>query len=231
MSAHAEPALNRSLHILLVEDHAPLREELVAQLREAGHVVTGLDSPLEVDRLVLSEPIELVVLDLNLPFEDGLSVSRRLRSALPELGIIALSGRTRTEQKAQGYADGVDIYLPKPTSIEELLAAIQSLARRLQPRQEASWLLDADGQQLVSPSGEAVTLTGREVDLVRTMAMAPDRVLDAAEIDRLLIGSRRSLESTISRLRQKLAPITGGAPCFQVLWGRGYQLLLRVRIK
>lgn len=121
----------RRLHVLVVEDHAPLREELVDHLQTVGHEVIGLDSPLEIDRLVLQQPIELIVLDLNLPFEDGLSVTRRMRAALPDIGIIALSGRIRTEQKAEAYADGIDIFLSKPASADELAAAIQSLARRL----------------------------------------------------------------------------------------------------
>lgn len=134
MPALAEAPVARQLHVLVVEDHPPLLEELVAHLREVGHTVTGLAAPLDIDRLMMTEPIELVVLDLNLPHEDGLSVARRLRAALPELGIIALSGRIHSDQKAAAYADGVDIYLAKPASPDELSAAIQSLARRLPGR-------------------------------------------------------------------------------------------------
>lgn len=221
----------RRLHVLVVEDHAPLREELVDHLQTVGHEVIGLDSPLEIDRLVLQQPIELIVLDLNLPFEDGLSVARRMRAALPDIGIIALSGRIRTEQKAQAYADGVDVYLAKPASADELAAAIQSLARRLpRPPCDATWRLHVESETLEDPQGQTVPLTGGETALLRAMALAPDRVLDSTEIDRLDIASKRGLESSISRLRHKLSPMTGSGPSIKVMWGRGYQLLLKIVI-
>lgn len=230
MPALDDTSVTRRLNVLVVEDHAPLREELVEHLRAGGHTVIGLESPLEIDRLIVHEPIELVVLDLNLPFEDGLSVARRLRAALPDLGIIALSGRIRSEQKAEAYADGVDIYVAKPASPDELSAAIQSLGRRLPRHEDASWHLDVERQVLRNPQGQSVSLTGGEVALLQAMAMAPERVLDSAEIERLDISSKRGLESSISRLRHKLTPLAGDAPCIKVLWGRGYQLLLKLSI-
>lgn len=222
--------LTPSLNVLVVEDHAPLLEELVDHLHALGHQVMGLDSPLEIDRLILQAPIELIVLDLNLPFEDGLSVARRMRAARPDIGIIALSGRIRGEQRVEAYADGVDIFLSKPALPDELAAAIQSLARRLRRSQQDVWRLQPERNQLLSPSGQSVPLTGGEVSLLRAMAMAPDRVLDSADIERLDISSKRGLESSISRLRIKLNPLTQGDPCIKVLWGRGYQLLLKVMI-
>ena len=231
MPALADPAVDTRLHVLVVEDHVPLLEELVDHLQGIGHQVVGLNSPLDVDRLLMREPIDLLVLDLNLPFEDGLSVARRVRSALPDIGIIAMSGRIRSEQKTAAYADGVDIFLAKPASPDELAAAIQSLARRLRSLGvNETWLLDVRQNLLTSPQGHSLTLTGGETLLLRTMALAPDRTLDSAEIDRLDIGSKRGLESAISRLRLKLTPLADGAPCIKVVWGRGYQLLLKVAI-
>ena len=230
MPASDSLSLTHSLHVLVVEDHAPLLEELVDHLQSLGHQVIGLDSPLEIDRLILQAPIELIVLDLNLPFEDGLSVARRLRAARPDIGIIALSGRIRGEQRVEAYADGVDIFLAKPALPDELAAAIQSLARRLRRSQQDVWRLQPHRNQLLSPSGQCLPLTGGEVGLLRAMAMAPDRVLDSADIESLDIRSKRGLEASISRLRVKLSPMTQGEPCIKVLWGRGYQLLLKVAI-
>lgn len=231
MSAPDRVPLTHSLHVLVVEDHAPLLDELVDHLQALGHQVTGLDSPLEIDRLILQTPIDLMVLDLNLPFEDGLSVARRMRAARPDIGIIALSGRIRGEQRVEAYADGVDIFLAKPALPDELAAAIQSLARRLRRSHQDVWRLQPERNQLLSPSGQCLPLTGGEVCLLRTMAMAPDRVLDSADIESLDIRSKRGLESSISRLRVKLSPLTQGEPCIKVLWGRGYQLLLKVAIE
>lgn len=230
MPALVDPPVTTRLHVLVVEDHAPLLEELVEHLQGIGHHVIGLNSPLEVDHLLMREPINLLVLDLNLPFEDGLSVARRVRSALPDIGIIAMSGRIRSEQKTKAYADGVDIFLAKPASPDELAAAIQSLARRLHLSTGDTWQLDVKHNQLTNPQGHSLQLTGGETLLLRNMAMAPDRILDSTDIDRLDIGSKRGLESSISRLRHKLAPLTEGTPCIKVVWGRGYQLLLKVSI-
>lgn len=230
MQASANGASTRNLYVLVVEDHAPLREELVDHLRTIGHKVIGLDSPLEVDRLLMQEPIELIVLDLNLPFEDGLSVARRVRSALPDIGIVVLSGRIRSDQKTQAYAEGIDIFLAKPASPGELAAAIQSLSRRLGTLQNDAWRLHIEHDQLSDPQGRSIQLTGAETSLLRAMALAPGRILDSAEMDRLGISSKRGLESSISRLRSKLNPLTDSAPSIKVLWGRGYQLLLKVEI-
>lgn len=216
--------------IVVVEDHDPLREELVDHLSAAGYRVIGLSSPLDIDALLQRERIELFVLDLNLPFEDGLSVARRIRTALPDIGIIALSGRIRSEQKTDAYEHGVDIFLAKPATPNELVAAIKSLSRRLQKPVSAHWSLDRRLAVLHAPDGRSVSLTNAEAALLYSMALAPDRILASTDADLLAIGSKRALESAVSRLRVKLAPLLGGAPSIKVVWGHGYQLLLPVAI-
>lgn len=219
------------LRVLVVEDHAPLREELVYYLTEVGHQVQGLDSPLEIDDVLRRDRIDVMVLDLNLPFEDGLSVAQRTRSAMPGLGIIVLSGRIRSEQKIEAYHCGIDMFPGKPAAPQELALAIQSLARRLdRTPTAATWQLDAGLNTLTAPDGQQVALTSGESGLLRAMAVAPERILCSTEHDRLDIASKRALESSVSRLRTKLTPLNNGEPCIKVLWGRGYQLLLHVTL-
>src|SRR5450830_354712 len=117
------------LKIMLVEDHDALREVTVNYLRQQGYTADGVES---ADALVGrqdTEQIDLYILDLNLPGEDGISLARRLRQFHPEVGIIMLSARSSKVDTMRGYEAGADIYLTKPTAPMELNAAIVAIAR------------------------------------------------------------------------------------------------------
>lgn len=123
--------MDTPLEIVLVEDHDQLRRVTAAVLRARGHRVVALASAEEVDdSITLSKP-DLFILDLNLPGEDGLSLSRRIRAAQPRVGIIITSSRREVEQRLVGYESGADAYLAKPTDVEELSAAVEALGRRV----------------------------------------------------------------------------------------------------
>ncbi len=119
------------LNIIVVEDHDDLREVTVEALQGLGHRVRGLACAEALDAALRAAPADLLVLDLNLPGEDGISLARRVRVVRPELGIIMVTVRAQVRDKIEGYGSGADLYLAKPTSIEELEAAIKALARRL----------------------------------------------------------------------------------------------------
>ncbi|WP_328986113.1 response regulator transcription factor [Thiorhodovibrio winogradskyi] len=119
------------LNLLIVEDDENLREALVDTLGAQGHAVRGLECAEEVPEQADLLQLDIAVLDLNLPGEDGLSLARRLRQAQPELRVIMLTARTQGADRAAGYASGADIYLTKPASLAELNYALQALARRL----------------------------------------------------------------------------------------------------
>ncbi|MEY3096349.1 MAG: response regulator transcription factor [Burkholderiaceae bacterium] len=123
--------MDTPLEIVLVEDHDQLRRVTMAVLRARGHRVVALTSAEEVDdSITLSKP-DIFILDLNLPGEDGVSLARRIRAAHPRVGIIMTTVRREVEQRLAGYESGADAYLPKPTDVEELSAAVESLGRRV----------------------------------------------------------------------------------------------------
>ncbi|WP_295436479.1 response regulator [uncultured Thiodictyon sp.] len=121
------------LSVIVIEDHDDLRAVTVAALRELGHSARGLPDGEALDAELRAARTDLLVLDLNLPGEDGISLARRARGVQPDIGIIIVTVREQLSDKIAGYDSGADIYLTKPTSIEELGAAIAALARRLRP--------------------------------------------------------------------------------------------------
>ena len=119
------------LNIVVVEDNHDLREAIVEVLTAQGHRVLGLSCSEELGDEGAQAVIDLLVVDLNLPGEDGVSLTRRLRATQPGLYILVMTARDTVRDKVSGYEAGADMYLTKPVSIEELTAAVKSLDRRL----------------------------------------------------------------------------------------------------
>ena len=108
------------LEIIVVEDHRLLRDELVDYLSSPDWHVRGVSSGRELDVAMTETPADVLVLDLNLPQEDGISITRRIRKAFPEIGIVMLTARGDQADRALGYGSGADVYLTKPTHVGEL---------------------------------------------------------------------------------------------------------------
>ena len=119
------------LHILVIEDNDSLRMATVAMLTRAGHRVSGLVSAEEVNDTLLQDKPDIFLIDLNLPGEDGISLSKRIKASMPLAGIIMVTARNRLDERLAGYENGADIYLTKPVAPEELLATVSSLGRRM----------------------------------------------------------------------------------------------------
>lgn len=120
------------LNVVLVEDHDIVRQLLQQVLEEAGHQVVGLSCAEELEDEADGLPIDIFLIDLNLPGEDGLSLTERLRAAYPLAGLIVVTARSSLDDKIESYARGADLYLSKPVEAPELCAAIASLGRRRQ---------------------------------------------------------------------------------------------------
>ncbi len=119
------------MKILVIEDHDALREVTIAALKEMGHQARGIGSAEALNaELEITVP-HVVILDLNLPGEDGISLAGRLRLMRPGIGIIMVTARKELSDRISGYDSGADIYLTKPTSVDELAAALHSLSRRI----------------------------------------------------------------------------------------------------
>ena len=229
------------LNIVLVEDHDGLREVMVAILSGHGHHVVGLDCAEALDDEVGSRPIDILIVDLNLPGEDGFSLTQRVRRAHPLAGIIMVSARHELADKVTGYGVGADIYLPKPVAPDELIAAVNSIARRLSAQ---SMHIDAGNSiylqlhtrklRLSSPIGE-VSLTDTEAAILTALARAPGQRLDIWQLLELLAidmdrFNKSSFEVKIVRLRKKLVRVGADKSSLRVLRLSGYVLSVPLQV-
>ena len=223
------------MNIVVVEDHADLREATVAALCSMGHDARGIDCAEALDDELGAFRADLLVLDLNLPGEDGLSLARRIRAAEPGIGIIMVTGRTQVNDRMRGYGSGADIYLPKPASVEELGAAIQALARRIRPAASAgdAISLNPTKLQLQGPK-QQVNVSDHESTLLLALSKAKDHRLENWQLMELSGSavedqSKAVLEVQIARLRKKLEQAGAPAPTIKAIRGTGYQLCVAVQ--
>jgi DNA-binding response OmpR family regulator len=217
--------------VVVVEDNETLRDELVLYLSEEGFAVRGVGSGQELNDAMEALPTDILILDLNLPEEDGISITRRIRRSLPTVGIIMLTARLRSTDRLEGYASGADVYLTKPTRPEELVAVVRNLFSRLGVRVDpAPWEIDMAGSTLHSPKGLQIELTANEARLLMALTVN-GQFLDHAALLSRFGGEAQSekinksrLEVLISRLRTKLGPHISHGFDIRAVRGQGYQL-------
>lgn len=226
-----------NLKIVIVEDHDAFRVMMVAHLESKGYQVTGLDSGSALDAYLAESKPDILVLDLTLPLEDGLSIATRIRAAYPQIHIIMLTARISESDRVLGYESGADIYLSKPVSVAELEASIRSIARRqvnTTVHEHDLWL-DVISMRL-EQGRQFTELTRQETQLLRALNEAPMQFLPAwALLERLGKDtdskSRSNLDVLITRLRKKLFSATGQEGTLRVARNAGYQLTIRLRMK
>jgi two-component system OmpR family response regulator len=215
----ADTPVNASAHILIVEDDRDISALVVRYLSQNGMKAAAAHDGREMDRALRSGRFDLIVLDLNLPGEDGLSICRRLRLGTT-IPIIMLTARSEDVDKIIGLEMGADDYLGKPFNPRELLARIRAVMRRQHDGQadpgEApgsfvfhGWTLNAGRRELTNPENVRVAVTGAEFDLLRVFCERPGRVLSRDVLLDLTQGRsaapfERSIDILISRLRQKI---------------------------
>lgn len=228
-----------SAHILAIDDD-PLVLKLIADyLGDNEMRVTALPSGLSVAEVMAQEMIDVVVLDLRLPGEDGMQIARSLR-AQSGIPIIMLTGRKDEADRVMALELGADDYVTKPFSPRELLARIRALLRRsrsqatvadglqkLRAYRFAGWELNVRMRRLTSPKGEPVRLTNHEFNLLAAFLAAPQRVLSR---DQLLGLSRlhngevydRSIDVQVNRLRKRVQPDGSQPQLIRTERGAGY---------
>lgn len=229
-----------SLVVAVVEDDQLLRQEIENHLQAHGMVVHAVNSASALDDLTARRPIDLFVIDLNLPGEGGLSLCRRLRASLPGAGIVITTGRTALIDRIAGYRQGgADVYLTKPVAPDELVLVLQSLGRRLkQGSADNLWSLSLRDRTLEGPQPEhKLRLTEREKSLLVALMQAKDNTLDSGVLCDLFGNensdhsiSKHSLEELVARLRKKFKAVQGlgSETAIKSVWGVGYQLCIRV---
>jgi len=226
------------LNIVVVEDNDDLRELTCQVLSQDGHHVTGLTCAEELEDLAGGEPADIFLLDLNLPGEDGISLSQRIRKAQPLVGIIIISARTDLDDKLIGYESGADWYITKPVVFAELTAAIRSFARRRhaakQDQVDLVRGLTLNKLDLSGPLGE-VKLTATEGLLLTAFARAPASKLETWQIAEMLdVNADETLKNSIAvrmtRLRKKLMDLGAEGVVIESIRNVGYQLLVHVQV-
>src|SRR5436309_6233693 len=225
-------------HILVVDDQREICDVVEEYLTGEGYRVSTAHDGAGMRRTLAQSPADLVILDLMLPGEDGLSLARALRSE-SGIGIIILTGRGETVDRIIGLEMGADDYLPKPFHLRELLARVKSVLRRVQSRtgeapqqagsraRFAGWSLDLSSRELVSPGGEEVRLTTGEFDLLAAFVNNANQVLSR---DRLLDLARnreagpfdRTIDVQVGRLRRKLEDDPQRPTMIKTVRGSGY---------
>jgi two-component system OmpR family response regulator len=209
----------QQLHILMVEDDPEIARGTTRFLVQQGFRVSHAPDGRAMDRVLRDSKIDLILLDLMLPGEDGLSICRRLRAshAIP---IIMLTAMGEEMDRVVGLELGADDYVAKPFSAREVVARIRAVLRRgndmgspvdVKDRKLgfAGWVLDPITRQLHNPDGVKVIMTGAEFDLLAAFCERPRRVLNRDQLLDLTQGRvagpfDRSIDTLVSRIRQKI---------------------------
>ena len=224
--------------VILVEDNISLREALEHHLVDAGFLIRGVGDGQELNQeLAISKP-DVIVLDLNLPQEDGISIAKRVRLAYPSMGIVMLTARVRSIDRHEGYDSGADVYLTKPVNPSELTTVLQNLCRRISPQADNQvWALHLAALQLVSPAKEVIKLTVSEAKLVQELALSGDllsmsRLIEVfGDIDLPEPTNKLRIEQVVSRVRRKMDVLLGGQPSIKAVTRLGYKLFVPVVIE
>jgi len=232
--------MERSDHILIVDDDAEIRSLLTQYLEKNGLRATAVGDGRAMWRALDAGSFDLIVLDLMLPGDDGLTLCRTLRTR-SDIPVIMLTARGDETDRIVGLEMGADDYLPKPFSARELLARIKSILRRarslppnLKPQDATSlrfagWVLDTALRQLISPEGTQTPIGGAEYKLLCVFLSHANRVLSREQLLDLSQGREadpldRSIDVQVSRLRQRLRDDPRSPMLIKTVRGEGYVL-------
>ena len=226
----------RTPHILVVDDDREIRRLVSRFLTENGFRTTEAKDVREAETALGAGKFELVVLDLMMPGEDGLSFARRLR-AQDRIPIVMLTARGEETDRIVGLEIGADDYLPKPFNPRELLARVRAVLRRAGERQEpdvkarifqfAGWTLDAARRELRRPDSALVPTTDAEIDLLIAFVERPQRTLSREQLLDLAHGRQaqlfdRSIDVAVMRLRRKIEPDPAKPEIIRTVRNGGY---------
>jgi two-component system OmpR family response regulator len=237
---NTEPAPTR---LLLVDDEPSLREPLAEYLTRQGFVVRQAEDAAKARSALLEEVPDLVLLDIMMPGEDGLSLCRHL-SETRNLPVIMLTARGEPTDRIVGLEIGADDYVPKPFEPRELVARIRSVLGRAAkngPGPEEDALYEFDGgrldplkRKLTDPDGAVVPISSAEFRLLVAFLSHPRQVLDRDRLLDMVQGREahlfdRAVDNQVSRLRRKMEQTSRDPKLIQTVWGGGYRFAADVR--
>ena len=221
-------------HILVVEDDEVTRAKLSGYLEAAGHRVSEAADGEELWRVLERDPADLILLDINLPGEDGLDLTRRIR-VRSKVGIILVTGRTDEVDRILGLEIGADDYVTKPFNPRELLARVKALLRRTDGagqaetplRRFAGWSFNLTSRKLDAPDGRSLALTRAEFELLRALVEHPGEVMSRERLlgmvtHRSWDPSDRTIDVLVRRLRRKIEPEASAPDIIVTAHGEGY---------
>lgn len=232
--------MNNRTSALLVEDDAEIGELISRYLENNGIEVTQVTNGAALDTKLAANAYDILILDLNLPGEDGFSICRRVR-ADGDMPIVIVTAQGEDVDKILGLEMGADDYIVKPFNPRELLARIRAVLRRTEPqsRNEApatnqsfqffGWRVNLLAREVVSPTGMKVAMTGAEFDLLHALCENPNRVLTRDQLINMTHGPtagpfERSIDVLVSRLRQKIEKDPKNPTMIQTVRSEGYML-------
>ncbi|HET7714919.1 MAG TPA: response regulator [Bauldia sp.] len=231
----------RALHIAVVDDEAGIRDSIDEYLTMHGFKVSQADGATALRRLFASsgQEIDLVILDIRMPGEDGLSLARWLREHA-RVGVIILTASGETADRVTGLEVGADDYIAKPFNLQELLARVRSVLRRVaaMPTEPTMpdkvrfgrFVLDLGAKRLSTEQGQDIPLTSMEFDLLKVFATHPNRVLSRDELLGLAHGRGaepfdRSIDIRVTRLRRKIESVPDHPEVIKTVRGAGYMFV------
>ena len=238
MSLSASSHADGPIEVFVVDDEPALRGMIEDYLSMQGFSVSGAENGTALDRLLATRQPAVIVLDVNMPGEDGLSIVRRLRNRAQRMGVIMLTANGDETSKVTGLANGADDYIVKPFELRELLARLRSVLRRLPPAQAAapsrtarlafgSYSLDPEGRRLFDRDGLEVEISAMEYELLDVFARHPRQVFSRDRLCELAHGrplgdGDRSVDIRIARLRRKLEGGPARPALLRTVRGEGY---------
>jgi two-component system OmpR family response regulator len=241
--------------VILVEDDADLRESIEEYLKLTGFTTVGVGTALEFFQTLATTEIDVAVIDVGLPDQEGFEIAALLRQRR-EIGVVMLTARGASEDRIKGFQSGADLYFVKPVDCRELAAALLNLVGRLPQRAlpttagvgsgatdraapaedhaAGEWVLDRVGWSFRAPGGREIQVTSFEMRLLDAMILEPGTTVARGTLLTALgyredDSGRRSLDVLVSRLRRKIEATVGGKAPIQTMHNRGYLFSARVR--
>lgn len=227
-------------HIVVVDDEEDLRSVVARYLVKNGYHVSEAEGGEALRAIMAERPVDLVLLDINMPREDGLSIARHLRGLGP-IGIIMLTGAADPVDRVIGLEIGADDYIAKPFDMREMLARVRAVLRRAAREDAPAATMGEEvriglcsynvgTRRLYTSGGAQVSLTALETDLLHIFASNPNKVLSRDQIldlagDPEMEPFSRSVDTRIGRLRKKVERDPNHPEAIRTVHGQGYMLV------
>lgn len=236
--------MDGSASVLVVDDEASIREPLAKYLNSAGLDARTAVNAAEARQILLTRTFDLIVLDVMMPGEDGLSLCRHIRES-HDTPVVMLTARAEDTDRIVGLEIGADDYVAKPFNPRELLARIRAILRRASSPSSkrtatftslafGGWVLKTDERILIDANGVATALSTGEYNLLFELLQRPGTVLSRETLLGLSRGREadifdRSIDNMISRIRRKIEPDPKDPTFIKTIWGGGYMFSAEVR--